>query len=71
MPEEAFRLAGPCQPKGFFRHVRLPSRGAAWHKSVPLRATMMAQRVAAMFDELRDQVVAMALLLMFPPWSGI
>ncbi|CAE7270777.1 hmp [Symbiodinium sp. KB8] len=39
-----------------------PAEGAvraARHKSVPLRATMMAQRVAAMFDELRDQVVAM------------
>ncbi|CAE7403760.1 unnamed protein product [Symbiodinium microadriaticum] len=41
-----------------------PAEGAvraARHKSVPLRATMMVQRVAAMFDELRDQVVAMVL----------
>ncbi|CAE7801176.1 unnamed protein product [Symbiodinium sp. CCMP2592] len=37
----------------------IPRISLQGHKSIPLRATMLVQRVAAMFDELRDQVVAM------------
>ena len=47
MPEETFWLTGFLPEVCREAQVR------------PLRATMLAQRVAAMFDKLRDQVVAM------------